>query len=81
MTTTVGNKALHGEWEEIGAHKFEMLEDMTMTFEGISCNIQDGKGSLVRTLGKKDGQVTQEVLTGYRCYVIRSRIKFEKKSS
>ena len=27
-----------------------------------------------------DGQVTQEVKAGYRCYVLKSQVKFEKKS-
>jgi hypothetical protein len=55
MTITVGNKALHGEWEEIEAHKFEILEDMTITFEDTSYNIQNRKESLIKILDKKNG--------------------------
>jgi len=79
MSAKAGDKALSGEWEAIGAHKFEITEDMTMTFEGISCNIKDGEGKLVEELGTEDGQVTREVLAGYRCYVMRARIKLEKR--
>ncbi|OCL04532.1 hypothetical protein AOQ84DRAFT_115850 [Glonium stellatum] len=79
MSAKVGDKALSGKWEDIGAHVFEITEDMTMTFEGRSCNIEDGEGKLVKALGTEDGQVTREVLAGYRCYVMRARIKLEKK--
>lgn len=75
----VGDKALNGEWEEIAAYRFEITEDMTMEFQGSSCNIVDGEGKLVEQLGSKDGRVSREALTGYRCYVMRSWIKFEKK--
>jgi len=79
MSAKAGDKALSGEWEEIGGHKFEITEEMTMTFEGRSCNILDGEEKVVDELGTKDGQVTREVLAGYRCYVMRARIKFEKR--
>ena len=75
-----GEKALGGQWEDIVALRFEITERMIMTFEGSSCNIQDSRRNLVKSLGAKDGQVTQEVEAGYRCYVIRSRVKFEKRS-
>ena len=58
MSSKVREKALSGQTEEIGAHKFEITETMTMTFEGTSCNIQDGKRDLVESLGAVDGQVT-----------------------
>ncbi|QSS65769.1 hypothetical protein I7I51_06618 [Histoplasma capsulatum] len=80
MSTTVGDKALGGEWEEISACAFEITEDMTMEFQGRSCNVVDSEGKLVESLGVGLGQTTREVLTGYRCYVIRARVKFEKKS-
>ena len=79
MSAKAGDKALSGEWEAIGAHKFEITEDMTMTFEGRSCNITDGEGKVVEELGTEDGQVTKEVLAGYKFYVMRARIKFEKR--
>lgn len=79
MSAKAGDKALSGEWEEIGARKFEITEDMTMTFEGISCNIQDGEGKWVEELGTEDGQVAREVLAGYKCYVMKAKIKFEKR--
>jgi len=79
MSAKAGDKALSGEWEEIGGHKFEITEDMTMTFEGRSCNIADGEGNLVEKLGTENGQVTREVLAGYKCYVMRAQIKFEKR--
>jgi len=79
MSAKAGDKALSGEWEDIGARKFDITEDMTMTFEGRSCNIQDGEGKLVEKLGTEDGQVTREVLAGYKCYIMWARIKFEKR--
>jgi hypothetical protein len=78
---SVGNKALNGEWEEIlAAYKFEITEDMTMSFQGRSCHIEDNKKKLVETLGRDDGEVMREVFAGYRCYVMKAWIKFEKKS-
>ncbi|OJD20776.1 hypothetical protein ACJ73_07887 [Blastomyces percursus] len=79
MSEILGNKALRGEWEDIGALKFEMSEDMIVTFEGRSCHIEDSEGRHVDTLGSEDGRVTREVLEGYRCYVLKAKIKFEKR--
>jgi len=76
----VGEKAFNGEWEEISACAFEITEDMTMEFQGRSCNIADSEGNLVENLGTEHGQVTREVLAGYRCYVMKAKVKFEKKS-
>jgi hypothetical protein len=81
MSANVGDKALNGEWEQIGAKYFDMTEDMTMEFQGRSCNIKDGEGSLVEKLGPEHGRVTREVLAGYRCYVLKAWVKFERKSS
>lgn len=74
----VGDTALSGEWEEIKALKFDITDNMTMEFQGASCNIADSQGNLVETLGAKDGRAQREVLPGYRCYVIRAWVKFEK---
>jgi len=79
MPTKLGDKTFSGKWEEIGAKVFEITEDMTMEFQGKSYNIVDGEGGLVENLGTEHGRVTREVLTGYRCYVMRAWIKFEKK--
>jgi hypothetical protein len=81
MSTKLGVMALSGEWEEIGACRFEITEDMTMEFQGKSCNIVDGAGGLVEALGAEHGRVLREVLTGYRCYVLKAWVKFEKKSA
>lgn len=80
MTDAVGEKALNGEWEKISNKCFEIKEDMIMTFEGRSCNITDGEGSLIPngSLGPADGQTAREVKAGYRCYVMRALVKFEK---
>jgi len=80
MSAKTGDKAFSGDWERISAFAFDITEDMTMEFEGTSCNIMDSAGNLVEKLGSEHGQVSREVVTGYRCYVIRARIKFEKKS-
>ena len=73
------DKALSREQEEIRAYKFEITEDITITFKGILCNIKDGKGKLVKKLGTEDRQVIREVLTRYKYYIIRAQIKFKKK--
>jgi hypothetical protein len=80
MTAKTGDKALGGEGEEISAFAFEITENMTMEFRGRSCNILDGEGNLVEKLGAEHGLVTREILAGYRCYVMKAWIKFQKKS-
>jgi len=79
-TTTVGERAFNGEWEQIGAQYFDITEDMIMEFQGRSCNIADSEGNLVEKLGTEHGRVTRDIVAGYRCYVIRAWVKFEKKS-
>jgi hypothetical protein len=80
MSSDAGKKALAGDWVEIGAELFEITEDMLLSFEGRSCNIQDEEGNLVKQLGEKDGKVEDEsVLAGYRCFVMKAFVKFEKK--
>jgi len=78
MPSENGKKALNGEQVWIEGDRFEITENMTMTFEGGSCNIEDGEGNGVDTLGANDGNVTREVLVGYKCYVMRAWVKFEK---
>ena len=41
------------------------MEDITIIFKGILCNITDSKGKLVKALGTENGQVLREVLAGY----------------
>lgn len=78
MPTKTGDKALGGEWEDISAYKFEIQEDMKMIFEGRSCNIFDAEGNLIEQIGA--GKANREVYSGYRCYVLRAKIKFEKRT-
>ena len=42
-----GDKAFNREWEKISAKVFNIPEDMTMEFQGKSCNITDSEGNLV----------------------------------
>jgi len=82
MSDNAGDKALRGVFEEIGAFKFDIKEDVTMTFKGSSCNITDSEGNLVKKLGASEGLFEgEEVLAGYQCYVIKAQVKFEKKPS
>jgi len=81
MSVQRGAKAFNGEWEKISAKAFDIPEDMTMEFQGKSCNIMDGEGNVVEQLGEDHGRVSREVLAGYRCYVIRAWVKFERKSA
>lgn len=82
MTHAVGQKALNGEWEKISNKCFEIQEDMVMSFNGQSCNIADSEGQPIPngSLGPTDGETTRDVKTGYRCYVMRAMVKFEKTS-
>jgi hypothetical protein len=50
-----------------------------MIFKGILCNIQDSKGKWVEELGIEDGQIVKEVFTGYKCYMMKAKIKFKKR--
>lgn len=43
----VEEKALDREWKEIAAYRFEIVEDLTLEFQGSSRNIVDGEGRLV----------------------------------
>lgn len=79
MSSENGKKALEGEWVRIAGDQFDMSEDMIITFEGESCNITDGEGNPVYTFGIGDGRVTRNVLAGYRCYVMKAYVKFEKR--
>jgi len=38
----------------IRAYKFEIIEDITIIFTGILCNIKDSKEKLVKELGIED---------------------------
>jgi hypothetical protein len=81
MSNAVGEQALNGEWERISNKCFEIQEDMIMEFEGRSCNITDSEGNPVpgATFGPDDGLIEKEVLAGFRCYIMRARVKFKKK--
>lgn len=61
MAEKVGDKAMRGELEDIVAHKFDIKDNMMMTFEGASCNILDKNEQQQANFGKKDGMVTREV--------------------
>lgn len=81
MSDAVGEKALSGEWETISNNCFEIQDDMIMEFEGRSCNITDSEGNPIPDgqFGPDDGRVEKEVLVGYRCYIMRALVRFEKK--
>lgn len=76
----VGNKALGGVFEKIAAKCFVMEENMLMTFKGYSCNIIDDKGKVIAEYGPDNEEVKKDVGIGYKCYVMRALVKFEKKS-
>lgn len=80
MSAKRGFKALNGDWENISNTVFKITENMTMEFRGKSYNIINKEGDPVEQLGEGDGQVSREVLAGYRYYVMRAWVKFERKS-
>lgn len=69
---------MQGQWEDISVHKFDIEENMMMSFQGVSCNILDKNEQQLANFGKKDGLVTREVRPGDRCFVLYARIKFDK---
>lgn len=75
----VGDKALGGEWESISNHKFEVMEEMTLSFQGRSCNILDSEGNIIESLREKDGLAERHVSYGYQCYVMKAKVKFEQR--
>lgn len=77
MSTNVGDQALGGVSEYIMNFRFEITEEMTMEFKGVSCNITK-PNDLDEELGPDDGQVTRKVYPGYRCYVMRAVVSFHK---
>jgi hypothetical protein len=78
--TKVGGKALGGEWEMISNYKFEIQEDMTLLFQGRSCNILDSEGNLIEKLGEEHGLVERDVCPGHKCYVMKAQVKFQRKN-
>ena len=77
----IGQDALSGKREWISVCKFVIDDDMTMTVQGKSCNIQDAQGNRVAKSTEKDGEVTIKVLVGYQCYVMNSYVTFRKGTS
>lgn len=77
MSVKVGDKALSGEWEEISNKVFEITESLIMEFQGKSCNILDGEGNVLEQLS--EGYAEREVDSGYRCYVMKAKIRFTKR--
>ena len=74
----VGERALAGQWEYIGAQFFEITEHMAVEFKGELCNIMNSAEEVVQKLrGKGDG----EVFPGWQCVVIKGEVKFTKMAS
>jgi hypothetical protein len=80
--STVGDTALGGGWEIIGAQYFDLKDDYFMEFEGRTCRITDSTGNLVEEyqFGEQHGYVEREVFRGCRIYVLDANVKFQKKS-
>lgn len=79
MAERVGDKAMRGELEYIAGREFEIAENMTMTFEGFSCNIMDKDDKPYDNLSTKDGPVTRNVQAGDRCFIMKAWVRFEKR--
>lgn len=80
MAENVGDKAMQGEWEYISVRIFEITENMTMEFEGVSCNILNEAGDQqAGPFSEKDGLVKREVRPGDRCFVLNANVKFERR--
>jgi hypothetical protein len=70
MGSEAVQKALKGERVFISAASISIDVDMTMSFEGLSCNIVDQNEQLVKEIREADGDITQIVDAGSRCYVV-----------
>ena len=57
-----------------------MKKDIIITFKERSYNIFNVKEEIVKELETKDEKVTRKVLVEYQYYIIKTKIKFEKKS-
>ena len=80
MFIEIEKKTFKWEIEQIDVYIFEMKKDMIITFEKRSYNIFDVKKKVIKELETKDEKVTREVSVEYRYYVMKTKIKFEKKS-
>ena len=78
MAEKLGDKAMQGQWEYVLVRTFDIRENMTMAFKGVSCNILDEKEEQQANFGEKDGLVIHEVRPGNRCFVLKANIKFDK---
>ena len=72
MFIKIEKKIFKKETEQIDVYIFEIKKDMIMIF--------DVKKRVIKELETKDEKVMREVLIKYRCYVMKIKIKFEKKS-
>ncbi|KAL4786850.1 hypothetical protein BJX76DRAFT_354849 [Aspergillus varians] len=68
--------AMQGQWMSVRGRVFDITEDMTMVFEGLSCNILDRDEQIVANFSEKDAVVVREVRPGERCYILYARVKF-----
>jgi hypothetical protein len=74
--TENGKKALDGVLMFVKADRITIAEEMSMTFHGESCYVEDRKGNKVLSL--KNEKAEQTVYDGYQCYVMQAYIKFDK---
>lgn len=77
MSTNVGERALAGFDEYIIVCCFEITEEMTLEFKGLSCNIENPDGP-DEELGPEKELVRRKVYPGYRCYVLKAWMSFKK---
>ena len=71
-----GEVVLGGDWEYFFARYFDITDDIIMEFDGELCNILDAAGNTLETIEGKMAE--REVHPGYRCYVIRAKVKFRR---
>jgi hypothetical protein len=78
MPTDNGQNALDGVRTYIDGERFEIHEEMLIIFEGQSCNILDKEGTEIFAFRQHDGIKTEKVLPGYKCYVLKGWVYFQK---
>jgi hypothetical protein len=78
MSTENGQKALNGVKIYFRGEQFEIKEKMKITFKGQSCNILDKEETEVFAFRLQDGEKTEVVLPGYKCFVLEGWVQFQK---
>jgi len=74
MVSEVVQKALDGERVWITGAVIQVPDNMAITFDGISCNIEDQNGNLLRAI--RESKVEDHPVGGTRCIIASGWTEF-----